>query len=476
MNGPTSAVLIRWKLLWRLTMAGGSLLLGCGDPSPPSDDCLLADGSYAAAGESPPGQPCVACNADSGQFEPVFGPCVEVNRLESVTPEPWRAGVVVLGPDADGDGLGDIALAGIGHPDRESRGRVMVVRSADGAPMLELEGERVAEEFGFSFEADNVFLGPDVDGDGLADLVVSASNVFEDRALFGFPGEAPHPGRVEVWGVAGAMRLHRWEGTSDECSFGRSVALLPDIDGDALGDVMVVEGGCVLFPDDTGEPITTGWSDDGILVRSGDTGEEIWTLRSDEGLYLGAGFGVSVMGGSGELRLGYAQQAFALFEIRAGLVHVDLQGNRVAEWLEEGSAPVGRIRPWAVGADLDGDGEPDAVGTARSPGTGLILYPSVRRPVGTLVSYSDCEGPHHIVPDVDADGLHDVFVGCAGEAPALRLLNGRTGRQIWSRTLDESMGEWQVAEPRDIDGDGCVDLAAFQPTTSTVEIIRCAGD
>jgi len=408
-------------------------------------------------------------------FEPIFGPCVQSQRLTPATDDTWSTGSVALGGDADGDGLGDLVLTGLGDPAREARGRVAVVSTADGTPLLELEGERPAERLGFGFQTTNADLGPDIDGDGRADLVVSAANVLFD--VFVSEGEAPHPGRVEVWSVAGGTQLHRWEGASDNCSLGHSIASLPDVDGDGRGDVLIVEGGCVEYREVDGETDAWNRSEDGIFVRSGATGEVIWSRHPDDevGTLLGGSRGVWVLRVLDEPRLVYEQQHYAFFEIPPAVVHLDLMGNVASEWIQDGMSPLSRIDPWAVGADLDGDGEPDAVGAARAPDMGLILYPSVRRPVGALVSYSDCEAAHYVVPDVDADGLHDVFVGCAADGPALRLVNGRTGREIWSRTLDEAMGAWHVAEPRDIDGDGCVDLAAFQPMTAAVEIVRCAG-
>lgn len=78
-------------------------------------------------------------------------------------------GALSVGPDATGDGRPDLV---IGAPASDStRGRVFLVSGADGAVVRTIDGEHRGDQFGFA-----VALGPDVDGDGLADLLVGAPN------------------------------------------------------------------------------------------------------------------------------------------------------------------------------------------------------------------------------------------------------------------------------------------------------------
>jgi hypothetical protein len=76
---------------------------------------------------------------------------------------------LAVGPDATGDGRPDLAIGAPGYD--STRGRVYLVSGADGAIARTWDGERRGDQFGSA-----VALGPDVDGDGRAELVVGASS------------------------------------------------------------------------------------------------------------------------------------------------------------------------------------------------------------------------------------------------------------------------------------------------------------
>jgi hypothetical protein len=79
-----------------------------------------------------------------------------------------RFGLAVsLGPDATGDGVPDLL---VGAPARDgARGRVYLVSGADGSTKRMFTGESLGDQLGCS-----VSLGPDVDGDGLGDILAGA--------------------------------------------------------------------------------------------------------------------------------------------------------------------------------------------------------------------------------------------------------------------------------------------------------------
>lgn len=135
------------------------------------------------------------------------------------------------------------------------------------------------------------------------------------------------------------------------------------------------------------------------------------------------------------------------------------------------------VQPWDFGFDIDGDEEEDAVGSMRLTAVddlprGLVLYPGLQRPVGSGVTYSDCESldpqVQSVVPDVDADGYPDVFVSCE-DGPMAKFVNGQDGATIW----EPELGDTLVAEPEDIDGDGCVDMVLYHRDTAELEVHRC---
>lgn len=464
------------------------MAIGCDDPPPRSMDCLLSDGSFLSAGESPGGGSCLVCEPMSGELKLVFGRCVEIQRVEGVLPDLTRSRVMRLGPDADGDGVGDAVMAGGVEDWLDSRGYAAVVSSASGEELLVVRGEEQNQLLGVSGWQRHAVLGPDVDGDGLAELIVSSGNaVFDVDFITDYEDGAPNPGVVELWSPAGSALVREWRGERDGCSLGAAVDLLPDLDGDGRAEVVIVEGGCVSFTGPPEDRRIDSTGPDRLEVRSGAIDELLWVHAPPPDAYLGVADArvARLPGAPGvqwrivyERGRGYPLSSELRWE--PTLVHLSPSGEIVGEWVNEPSGPiVSNVRPWNLGFDMDGDGVEDAVGESRSSDPGVQLYPSMRRPVGRLTTYSDCSAfphiGHFVVPDLDADGYPDVFVKCLGGQPAMAFIGGRSARVLWSQTLDETEGEWAVSDPFDIDGDGCADVGAYQAATSTMVIVRCVG-
>lgn len=140
----------------------------------------------------------------------------------------YVGGAVAGGGDLNDDGFGDwvAGAPGIGvdgtHP-----GRAYVFLGGDppdAVPDLVLEGEVAGGQFGAA-----VCLVPDLDGDGYADLVVGAPRAGDGRVYVYRGGPLPlddTPDRV----------LHA---RADDRRFGKSLAALPDQNGDGRDELLV---------------------------------------------------------------------------------------------------------------------------------------------------------------------------------------------------------------------------------------------
>jgi hypothetical protein len=152
--------------------------------------------------------------------------------LPRVVVRTWRGAAgegfgkaVSLGPDVDGDGLGDVLIGAPSAADGgfSLAGRAYLYRSTSDTPAWRQSGEESDAVCGTS-----VSLGPDLNGDGRGDAAIGAP--------FHMPG-----GRVYVDSGAGGGCLYRLGGTTLEvgAAFGLAVSVGPDADGDGRGDLLV---------------------------------------------------------------------------------------------------------------------------------------------------------------------------------------------------------------------------------------------
>lgn len=301
--------------------------------------------------------------------------------------------------DIDGDGLADL-VAGARHVDGVGEASAW---HHDGTRIAHWKGESPSGLFGHV-----ALTVPDLDGDGLADVIVAAPHAVADNG-------------------SGVVEAYRFDGTrmwraSRELSeaFGWHVTRAGDQDADGIQDVWV------------GSPSSTTGT---VSLISGRDGRVVRTISSET---AGDGFGWYVIGtgdldgdGLGDVAIG--APATKIDGATRGVVVLasSVTGQAIREI--HGELPAHLFGEMLTDLDdIDGDGIPDlAVGApeSRSENNGYGLDEV------SIISGATGERLHRLIgndgelygrmlatlDDVDGDGLRDIAIG----AP---LFDGRNGR------------------------------------------------
>jgi hypothetical protein len=322
-----------------------------------------------------------------------------------------RLGLQVLGlDDVDGDGSPDYALSAQRNNNTGLLSGYAEIRSgATGALLHHFETASNWDRNGATLAAPG-----DIDGDGVADLLVGAPQ--DDW-------QGPGAGAVRIYSGATGALLQIQFGRDPWDLFGTSACGVGDLDGDGRGDFAV------------GSPRadTPAAEAGSVQVFSGRTGAELRRIEGHPGDVLGVS--VALAGdfdgdGRADLAVG-AVDDFSSLTQRPGLVRVHslLDGSTLAEFAEQRNTE-GFGLSLAGLADANGDGYGDLL--VGAPFAGLVgagglasgaarLYSGLSGRLAAEYrgeSTQDRRGAALAAAgDVNGDGLDDFLVGEPGGNP-----------------------------------------------------------
>ena len=349
---------------------------------------------------------------------------------------------------------------------------------------------------------------PDLDGDGLDELLVGA------------------PGAVASTATSGDGAVTLWSGLASDPSAATDLAAL-EVSGPAAGAALgEVVAGCVdLFgPDGQGEWVAGALGANRALVDGTDArlsglvylGGPDGTLRTWAGVVTGerAGSALSCevdLTGDGitDLLIGapFAKGDHlaegAIYMVEGGIPSPDAALDEAATWILHGRTQESWLG-WSVAAgDIDGDGHADVVGGA--PGADLAAGEVLLWDGDALIGLTGAVSPRHrfhgevagdqlgqtvTLADLDGDGLMDLLAGAPRRNPdpsgadasynAGTLYGWRapTGYRGWLPDLQAAEADLLVVGSQqylrtgrrlalgDLDGDGLLEIALlhrFQP-------------
>lgn len=415
----------------------------------------------------------------------------------AAAPGDRAGGAVAIVGDMDGDGIAEVAIGAGGASPREraAAGRVYVIAGSDARGVVDLEasGFTIDGDLAGAGAGERVAAAGDVNGDGLADLLIAAP-----RTSLGGGPQGDHVGRVfVVFGRKDPTAIdlrdvfepalgQAFTGEFMGDHAGTAIAAPGDLDGDGTDDLVI---GAPLWGPDEERPGRV------YVVFSRDNPGS-W--RFDQ--MLASGHAIAIEGEDADAELG---------RVIAGVGDLDGDGDReiaIASptrdrvWIVEGPPVAGRIDALALAGHartIEGDGLGSAIaalGDGRlaigaadaSEGRGRvwILPGTASSTTGALAidgEHPDDRAGNVVAAagDIDGDGVRDVWIG-AGSAdagagrtyavllgdrgPAIALADVAAGDGGFVLVGTDAMGTGRaISGGVDLDGDAVPDAVIGSP-------------
>jgi hypothetical protein len=382
--------------------------------------------------------------------------------------------------DVNGDGYADLIVGAPGYDGgAEDEGRAYVYYGGPtgltAMPVWTADGDQAWARLGQS-----VGTAGDVNGDGYADVVISA-----DR----FDAGQVNEGRVYVYhgSSSGLGTIPAWtaEGDQEGAQFGHVVGTAGDVNGDGYADLLV-----------GANKYDSGQVDEGrvYVYHGGPAGlasTPAWAAESDQaGAYLGCRIGtVGDANGDGYADAVVGADGYDADYIDEGRAYVFLGGStglaEIPAWIAEGNQ-AGASLGLSVGTagDVNGDGYADAVVGARNydagevdEGRAFVYYGGISGLAQTAAwtAESDQAGAWFgwsvgTAGDINGDGYADLVVGAnrysGGETREGRAYiylgapAGLAGTPAWTGEGDQAYAHFgqSVGTAGDVNGDGYADV------------------
>jgi hypothetical protein len=398
--------------------------------------------------------------------------------------------------DVNGDGYADVIVGAPYWSDGESEeGAAWIYYGRAGdlndAPSHYLQGNQDGAYLGIA-----VSTAGDVNGDGVADVIVGASH---------YDSGSTDEGIVRVWygPLVGMSPAADWQAESNQgnAHFGNSVATAGDVNGDGWADLIV--GAPEYDGGETDEGSVFVWHGHSSGVNHGVAGTPLnaaWTKEPDQASAL---FGVDVNTAGDVNGDGFADVIVGASYWESSAAQADEGGI----WIYRGSA-AGLVNAPAAhkegdqayarfgtavstAGDVNGDGYADVIAGAPDYGLGYTRDGRAWVWLGSPDWLGDTPhwsaGGHQneahfgsaaaTAGDVNGDGYSDIIVGALGyEDPATSAALGAayvyhgsvedlSEMAVWSKrsNMAQAYYGWSVGSAGDVNGDGYADVIVSAP-------------
>lgn len=382
---------------------------------------------------------------EAAEFEhPFVEPVGVIREWRGEAPEDQFGWIARNIGDVDGDGIADVVVSAPTHGRiGDNAGRIYVYSTGRNKLLWTADG-RPGDQLGSGVEG----VG-DTDGDGIPDVAASG----------------PEGGVAYIYSGRDGRILRSIHAARQDELFGNHVSGAGDFDGDGFADVIVGA------PGKPGAKLNSGHA----YVYSGKSGALLLSLNGER---AGDAFGSTVAGYSRNGVRFLVVGAPNAGKSRHGRVYVYRDGAQKPSFTIETDASGNALGAMfvAVLGDVDGDGIADIYASdwsndAKGPSTGRVYIYSGRtgQPLYTLTGEGRGDGfgtSPSVAADVNGDGHSDVIVGAwqygsvvvgGGRAYLYSGADGRLLKTFTCRTPGDTFG-FDAVGLGDVDQDGVDDL------------------